>query len=201
MFSGRWGVASDAKHCDNREPVTFFLSSRRLLWFAVPVALVPLAFAVTPPSWIDREYRECMAMAAEIELDDRISLYDDYYEVSLDDLRWYRRAVRDAWMIESETQRKTSLKQADRELATQGKNRQATLSDRLKSLKETRADREAVCKTRRTDAIKFTSALCTSSAECTGGRVCSTERGVCNASCPYGSSYCPAVCAGTCVKS
>ena len=82
MFSGRWGVASDAKHCDNREPVTFFLSSRRLLWFAVPVALVPLAYAVAPPSWIDREYRECMAMAAESGGDtDPGHVQDAYHKV------------------------------------------------------------------------------------------------------------------------
>lgn len=162
--------------------------------------LVPLAYAAATPSWIDQEYRECMAMAAEIELDDRITLYEDYYEVSLDDLRWYRRSVRDGWTYGDETQRKTYLKQVDREFATLGKNRSATLSDRLKSLKETRTDREKVCKTRQSDAVKFTAALCTSGSECTAGKICSTEKGVCNASCPYGSIHCPSACAGTCIK-
>jgi hypothetical protein len=176
------------------------VSPRRLLAFAVPFLLIPLTYAAVPPSWIDLEYRDCMAMAAEIELDDRIALYDEYYEASLEDLRWYRRSVRDAWTLGSETQRKTYLKQADREYATLGKNRSALLGDRLKSLKETRTDREAACKARQSESVKFTASLCTSSVECTGGKTCSTEKGVCNGSCPYGSIYCPNACAGTCIK-
>lgn len=175
-------------------------SPLRLLAFAIPFLLSPLVSAAVPPSWIDLEYRDCMGFAADEELVQRIGLYADYYDASLEDLRAYRRSVGDGWTLGSETQRKTYLKQVDRELATQVKNRQATLADRLKSLKETRTDSETLCKTRQTDATKFSAALCTSSAECTGGKVCSTEKGTCNASCPYGSIYCSTACAGTCVK-
>lgn len=175
-------------------------SSLRLLAFAIPFALVPLVFAATTPSWIDDEFRDCMGRAADIELGDRAELYADYYDVSLDDLQNYRRGVRDAWHIVGETQRKTFLKQIDRDQATLLKNRQQTLKDRLKSLTETRTDTEAACKTRQSDAKKFTASICTSTSQCSSGKVCSTEQGICNASCPYGSFYCPNACAGTCVK-
>jgi hypothetical protein len=141
-----------------------------------------------------------MGRAAEIELDDRIDLYDDFYDVMLDDLQSYRHDVRVAWDIGNETQRKTFLKQIDRELATQIKNRQQTLSDRLKSLSETRADSEAECKQYQSDAKKFVAGICTSTADCSSGKVCSTEKGVCNASCPFWSRFCPYACAGTCIK-
>ncbi len=176
------------------------ISPFRLLAFAVPFILAPLVWAATPPAWIDDDFRLCMGDAADIELDDRIDEFDDYYEVMLEDLRWYRRNVRDAWDIVDEAQRKTFLKQIDRELATQIKNRGQTLSDRLKSLMETRTDRESVCKKYQSDAKKFAAGICTSTSQCSSGKVCSIERGICNASCTIGSLYCIPVCAGTCVK-
>lgn len=176
------------------------VSPLRLLGFAIPFALAPMVFAAVTPSWIDDEFRDCMGIVADDELDDRIDLYGEYYDAMVDDLRSYRQSVRYAWEIYDETQRKTFLKQIDRELATQSKNRNQTLSNRLKSLKETRTDAEAACKRRQTDAKKFVAGICTSSAECSFRKVCSTEKGVCNSSCPFGSYYCPQVCAGTCVK-
>ncbi len=176
------------------------ISPLRLLGFAIPFALAPMVFAAVVPSWIDDEFRDCMGIVAEDELDARIDLYGDYYDAMLDDLRSYRRNVRYAWEIFDETQRKTFLKQIDRELATQIKNRGQTLTDRLKSLKETRTDAEAACKQRQTDAKKFVAGICTSTIDCASGKVCSTEKGVCNSSCPFGSYYCPQACAGTCVK-
>lgn len=175
-------------------------SPLRLLAFAIPFALAPIVFAATMPSWIEDDYRACLAISADDELEDRVDVYEDFYDASLDDLRTYQHDVRTGWNVQDETQRKTFLKQAERDYATRTKNRQATLKDRTSFLKEAKADTDTYCKQRRDDAKKFIADKCVSSADCASGKTCTTQLGACDDYCPIGSMYCPHACAGTCVK-
>lgn len=176
------------------------ISPYRLTAFAAPFFLVPIVFAAQVPSWVGDDERACFAVSADEELGDRLGVYEDYYDAMLDDLRDYRRDVRNGWLIIDDTQRKTYQKQIDRDFATRMKSRQAVLADRLVSLKENKADTDAYCKQRTAEAKKFVAAICTSNADCPSGKVCSVQYGACDTSCPYGSIYCQSVCAGSCIK-
>lgn len=176
------------------------ISPFRLAAFAAPFLIAPIVFAAQVPSWIADDERACMAVSADEELGDRLDAYDDFYEAMQDDLRAYRRDVRNAWLIIDDAQRKTYQKQVDRDYATRVKNRQSVLADRLASYKENKADTDAYCKQRTAEAKKFVSGICTSNADCASGKVCTVQFGACDSSCPYGSIYCQSACAGTCVK-
>lgn len=177
------------------------ISPVRLLALTIPLMLVPLVLAAPAvPWWVDADYRECMREAADRELSGRIDLYREYDDAVVDDLKTYRRNTRTAWDVVDETQRKTFLKQVDRDFATVSQNHARVLADRLKSLKETRTDDETFCKDRQSEAKKFAASICTSSSDCSSGKICTTERGTCGLSCPYGSTHCYPTCAGTCVK-
>lgn len=176
------------------------ISSVKLAAFALPFALAPIVLAAQTPSWIGDDERACFAVSADEELGDRLQAYGDFYDAMQDDLRNYRRDVRNSWLVVDDAQRKTYQKQIDRDFATRVKNRQAVLADRLASFKENKADTDAYCKQRTADAKKFVSGICTSNADCSSGKICSVQFGACDSSCPYGSIYCQSVCAGACIK-
>lgn len=173
------------------------------LWLsaAALAVAVPVAWALTPPAWIDEEYRQCVGDAVDHEMEQRIETEKSYNDAQVRDLEAYRDAVRSAWQIADENERKDRINDADKAYKDAARESKKTYDARIKESRNESRDAQRECKTARSDHQKFIRNMCMSTADCKSGRVCSTERGVCDPSCPEGAEHCQQVCAGTCERS
>ncbi len=152
----------------------------------VGLSVVPVALALTTPitEWAEDEYRRCQAEAIDEEMGRRIDAYRQFHDEYMQDLEDYRSALSQAWEESDERTRETKRR----------------LDDALRESKNELRERQVECRQRRSDHRSFARDLCTSSDQCQSNRVCSTEFGDCESSCPPDADFCVQVCAGRCVR-
>ncbi len=172
-----------------------------LFSFGVLAVAVPVAWALTPPAWIDEEYRQCMDQAIQHEMDQRIEAERAYGDGRVRDLETYRDALHSAWQVADEDQRRNALRDADRAYRDASRATKNVYDTRIREIRNESRDAQRECRNTQNDHERFVRNACTSTQDCTGNRVCSTERGVCDPSCPPGAEFCQQVCAGTCERS
>lgn len=178
--------------------------STRILSFAVASFLIglalPVAFALTPPTWIDEEYRDCMAETIDREMQERLDAQREYNDGQVRDLEEYRSDLQRAWQITDDRSRRDELRQVDRRYRDADRETDRAYAEEIREVRSRSRDAQRECRNRQNDHRRFTRNLCYESGDCSGNRVCTTERGVCEQSCPPDAEACPQVCAGTCER-
>lgn len=161
----------------------------------------PIAWAMTPPAWVEDEYRRCMADAVDDEMEQRVQAQREYGDEQVSDVENYRSALAGAWANADEDQRKDAVRDADRAYRDASRASKKTFDERIREIRSESRVAQRACRDRQNDHEDFVEDLCFSSVDCRGGQICTTERGVCDASCPGDAQTCSQQCAGTCERS
>lgn len=165
------------------------------------VAAIPVALALQdPPAWIDEEFRQCMSDAIVEEMDQRIEADRTYSDGRIRDLESYRDDLRDAWQIADEDERRDRLRDADRAYRDASRETKRTYDQRIREIRSESRDAQRECRNAQNRQERFVRDICFSTLDCRSNQICTTERGVCDPSCPDGSERCTEQCAGTCER-
>lgn len=167
--------------------------------FLIGVA-VPVALALTPPQWIDDEFRTCTGDAINREWEDRIQAQREFNDKQIQDQEIYRDDLRRAWQITIEADRKNEIREADRRYRDNSRESSREYSDRIRDIRNESRDAQKTCRNEFNDHKRFVKSMCLSTNDCRANQICTTERGVCEQSCPEGADTCIQVCAGTCER-
>jgi hypothetical protein len=178
--------------------------STRILSFSIAAFLIgialPVAFALTPPAWLDEEYRNCMSETIDREMEEKIQAQRDYNDQQIRDLEEYRSDLQRAWQISDDKSRRDELREVDRRYRDADRAADRAYAEEIREIRSRSRDTQRECRNRLNDNRRFTRNLCYSTQDCSSNQVCSTERGVCDPSCPSDAEACQQVCAGTCER-
>lgn len=167
--------------------------------FTAAVA-APIALAMTPPTWVDDEYRRCMGDVVVEEMNQRVDAQRTYADAQVRDMEQYRDALDRAWDVADEDGRRDAIRDADRAYRDAGRESKRTFDTRVREVKNESRDAQRACRDRQNDHKEFVRDICVSTEDCRRNQVCTTERGVCDPSCPGDVQSCAQVCAGTCER-
>lgn len=164
-------------------------------------SLVPIAWAMEPPQWIDDEYRTCVGDAIEREMDERIDAQREYGDAQVRDLETYRDALSRAYDIVDDDARKDAVRDADRAYRDDTRESKREFDARVREARDDSRQVQRDCRDRARDHENFVDDICVTTDDCRRNQVCTTETGACEPSCPDDAQSCVQQCAGTCVRS
>ncbi len=160
----------------------------------------PIAWAMEPPAWVEQEYGRCMADAIDDEMEKRVQAQREYSDAQVRDLEDYRSALASAWARTDEDDRKDAIRDADRAYRDESRQTKRDFDERIRELRNDSRIAQRACRDRQNDHEDFIEDICVSTSDCRGGQICTTERGVCDTSCPGDAQTCSQQCAGTCER-